>query len=114
MRKFAFIIATIFTALLFTTSCGGGSDSGVIGKWKIVKAEGTMAELNKDMIYNFVDDKKLIMEKGFKNEGTYTISGDTLAGTFGSVTIKSIIKIDGKKMTMTIINSDQKFELEKQ
>lgn len=109
------IIIAIIGGILFSMSCGSGKDgNSVIGKWKIVKAEGTMADMNKDMIYNFVDDKKLIMEKGFKNEGTYVISGDTLAGTFGQVTIKSIIKIEGKKMKMEVLNSDQKFELEKQ
>ncbi len=110
MKKVTLLFAAL---LLVTTVTACGKKGPIIGKWEIIEATGTMAALNKGTTYEFKTDGTLIMKKGFENKAKYTLEGDNLTYTVGTVTMKSTVKISGNTMTMKIANSDQVFTLKK-
>ncbi len=108
----------ITVGLLFISAFYGCSSnkSGnpLAGKWEIVNATGTLADMNIGTIYRFGDHAEFSTEKGgYKIEGTYSVSGDTIRSVFGSILITALYKIEGDKMQYQILNSDQKFQLSK-
>lgn len=111
MKKSLALCVVLFAGLLIMSACG--KKEGIVGTWEIVSASGAMSELNKGMTYDFSSNGTVIMKKGFSNEAKYTLTGEELAITVGGVTIKSTVKINEDKMTMTIQNSDQVFELKR-
>ncbi len=88
--------------------------SGIIGKWEVVEATGTLAKLNKGTKYDFSKDGTLIIKKGFENKATYTFKNNLLTVKAGSVVIKSKVIIKNNIMTMQIENNDQKLILKRQ
>lgn len=68
--------------------------------------------MNLGTIYKFGKESEFYTEKsGFRNEGHYILSGDTLKISFGAVLITALISINENKMDYAILNSDQKFKL---
>ncbi len=122
MKKYN-LLFTVFalTLFIFATSCGGGtssSDNPIVGKWKIVKAEGTAASLNEGIIYEFKDDGNATVGSGIMaSKYTYTTEGNTLTMNYNGgtdIVLSWKFKIDGNKMTMkNTTDVSQKFELEK-
>jgi hypothetical protein len=118
-----FLIAGILFSLL-SISCGGKKEEnggkkeviaekkeGIAGKWEIKKAEGTMAEMNVGTIYEFDGTNLLISKNGLTNKATFTLTGEDLTYSIGSIKMKAKVKIDGDNMIFKIDNSDQKFEM---
>ena len=115
MKLYALILSVVFGAIILT-SCGGSknSDNPFIGKWEITEAEGTMAEMNKGTVYEFIDDSNVEFSLGgIKTKATYKKSGDTLSYSFGTINMSAIVKIEGNKMNFESLTSDQKFVLTK-
>jgi hypothetical protein len=114
MKRSIFIVISTYLMLSVFTNCGSNKGGGIQGKWEITEAEGALADLNKGTVYYFVDDKKLVMSKsGVDNKTKYTINADTLTYFIGYSAYKTNYKIEGNKMYIQIINSDQKFVLTK-
>jgi len=109
MKKLLVLSVIVLSGILIFSACG--KKEGILGTWEIVSATGAMSEMNMGMTYDFSSNGTVVMKKGFSNEATFSLTGEELAITVGGVTIKSTVKIAGDKMTMTIQNSDQVFEL---
>lgn len=126
------ILLTIFTVVifLFATACGGSktnnnekgdetsNDSPIVGKWTIVKAEGSSASMNEGMVYLFNNDGTAkVGEGGLSSEYKYTFEDNKLSMDYngeGKIVLEFSVKFEGdSKMTMDNISSDQKFWLEK-
>ena len=121
MKKQNLLLPVLAVMLfMFASSCGvesSSSDKPIVGNWKIVKAEGTSASLNQGIVYTFNDDGSATVGSGaMTSKYTFTTEGDTLTMNYNGGTdiiLTWTYKIDGNKMTMKNIGSDQKFELEK-
>jgi len=98
--------------------CGSKkSDNPLVGEWKIVEAEGSMADLNKGVIYTFNDDGSMTIKgMGITTKAKYTQEGEKLKIVFevGNMTFEAKIEIKDKTMKYELLNSDQKFVMEKQ
>lgn len=117
MNKKVNLIFSGLTAMFFLVlvSCGGGSsDNPIVGKWKVVKAEGTAASLNEGQEYVFKDDGKAVASN---TDYTYTYANDTLKMDYqgaGSIIITWVCIIEGAKMTLdNASNTKQTLWLEK-
>ncbi len=121
MKKQNLLFTVIVAMFLVFTSCGEGeasSGNSIIGKWKIINAEGTAASLNVGMVYEFNDDGNATVGSGIMaSKYTYTAKNDTLTMNYdggSDIILTWIYKIDGNKMTMeNATDASQKFELEK-
>lgn len=111
------ILFLLFGIIAIMSSCGGGSKSGggIVGKWEITEAQGSMADMNKGTIYEFTDETNMTLSKGgIVTNATYKLKGDSLQYSFGGgMNMNALVKISGDKMNFEIVGSDQKFVLTK-
>lgn len=118
MKKTIYILLGI--GILSACSSKTGETDAKTGEssvetWKIVKAEGTLAEANVGTQYIF-DGKNLTLSGGgMKNEGTFEMKSDTLVFHMKTFTgdmlyVKSTM---GKQMILKPVGSDQTFYLDK-
>jgi hypothetical protein len=114
MKKHLIVLSVILAATCFV-ACGGGG-SPLVGKWKIVEAEGTAAEMNKGTVYEFTGGGKLSMEgMGMKTEFTYSVTNDIVYYSMGAnFSMSAKFRIESGKLFFESQTSDQKFVFEKQ
>ena len=122
------IVLTILTIAIFLllVACGGGgentskdgdnkTDSPIVGKWKVVKAEGMSASSNMGMVYEFMSDGKAKISSG---EYEYSFSGDTLKMDYegaGTIVLTWIYEIEGDNLMLdNASDADQQLWFEKQ
>lgn len=110
----------VLPAFLFLFSCGGNGeqteDVTENATWEIVKAEGTLAEMNKGTEYIFEGENLTLSGGGMKNKGTYKMKGDTLVFTmesFGGGEMRYLKEMKGEQMVLKVVGSDQVFYLDK-
>ena len=85
----------------------------IVGSWKVVKAEGSMASSNKGQTYTFNKDGSMNISRITK--GTYTVEGEMVRLTFGTIKMAADISFPSEKtMVYRLQNSDQVFTMEKQ
>ncbi|HBS86518.1 MAG: hypothetical protein A2W91_20075 [Bacteroidetes bacterium GWF2_38_335] len=124
MKQFRFIVPLAILAVVFLVSCGGKGEkeedeNPLNGNWKVVKAEGNMADMSVGVEYIFEDGKKMTMKgMGIETKGTITKSDDkTFTVTFEGVQQPFVYnyKFEGEQLVIELQNSGgQKFFLEKQ
>jgi hypothetical protein len=125
------LLTVVVASLVFAFACsseegkedgekgekGEKAESGgpLMGTWTIVEAEGTAAETNKGTPYQFEKDKLTIGEGIMSNKADYSLSGDTIIVLFEGLSnpFKYLYSLDGKRLRMELLTSDQVFYLEK-
>lgn len=123
MKKVLVMTTLILGGL--ATSCGNSGETesgaektsanGMDGTWKIVKAEGSMADLNVGTLYIFEGDNMTLKGGGISTPGTYSTSGDTLIFTMeGNAEFTYLHEMKGKQLVIKPIGSDQVLYLDKQ
>lgn len=126
MKKLSSYLMAILIVATFM-SCGqkgGSSDNAgtpkekLDGKWKIVKAEGSMASLNEGTVYSFEENNKFTSKLGI-----IETKGDVTAKTDSSFSVRfegmqNDFNYDyhftGNTLVIELQNSGQIFTLEKQ
>lgn len=112
----------LIPVFLFLFACAGNTETekteganGNDGTWVITKAEGTMADINKGTEYIFDGENLTLSGGGMKNNGTWTMKGDTLVfamKTFDGE-MRYLKEMKGKQMVLKVVGSDQVFYLDK-
>lgn len=108
---------TLFLFAFFTLFACGDSDSdhdGMVGEWKVVKAEGPFAEDNLGTIYKFDVGTLTMSKNGLDNAGKSTLTDSTFTWENGSMESLYSYKKDGRTMTVRPSGSTQVLTLEKQ
>ncbi|MBN2890682.1 MAG: hypothetical protein JXL97_02335 [Bacteroidales bacterium] len=136
MKKFVLsIFALVF--VLFTLSACGNSDknsdatnendtkiendskkenmSKFEGTWLIVKAEGSMADLNEGTKYIF-EGNNLTIEKGFANNFTFVDNGSSIVYKLdgNDSEFEAMYEFKDDQLVLNPKNSDQFFYMDKQ
>lgn len=123
MNKVLLMIALLLGGL--ATSCGGedqeeneaqnASENRIKGTWKVVKAEGDIAEINIGNLYIFEQNKVTLKGSGITTSGTYSTRGDTLVFAMDRNTgFTYLHEIKGKQLVIKPVGSDQVLYLERQ
>lgn len=118
MKKVIYILlgVVILSACVGKTgeSSGKTAESSV-ETWEIVKAEGSLAEMNIGTQYIFDGNKMTLSGGGIRNKGTFEMKSDTLVFHMTTFTgdMKYIKSMQGKQMILKLVDSDQTFYLDK-
>lgn len=91
------------------------SENGMDGTWKIVKADGMMADVNIGTEYIFAGKQLTLRGGGISTPGSYNMSKDTLIFTMKGydAPMKYLHSMKGKQMVLKVVSSDQVFYLDK-
>lgn len=120
MKKVKLFLAALIVSIA-VISCGGkkgaAADSAhpLEGKWKVAKAEGDYADMNKGTNYIF-DGDKISLEAGIiKTPGTFRLSNDTIIVKFdgGQMEMNYTYKIEGEQLVVKPMGSNQVLYLDK-
>ncbi len=118
MRK---LLILPILVLGLVSSCGGSAEtgkesSGLDGTWKIVKAEGQMADLNVGTQYIFDGNKLSLSGGGITTPGSFETSKDTIIFNMKDYPdpMKYLQSMKGKQLVLKVVGSDQVFYLDKQ
>jgi len=110
------LMLVFITALLCFTACKKVRDSGIEGKWKVIQATGSAADMNIGMIYSFDSSGRLSISKdSLKTEWIWKNleSGKLEVQMEGMPPWKVKYKIKGDTMTYETEKSGQVFTLKK-
>ncbi len=122
MKKIKLVLASVAIAVALV-SCGGKKEGGsesaaggnsLDGTWEIVKAEGTMAEMNKGTQYKFEGDKMTLGTGLLQSKGTYKLAGDSIIFTIeGGMVMKYTHSMVNNQLVVKVVGSDQVFYMDK-
>lgn len=130
-RNACFALA-FFMALAMTAGCGkeepsaavnpsSGGATGtapkidtLVGKWKIEKAEGSMAEGNVGTVYEFNADGTMLV--GGMTKGTFKLDGRKMATDMSGIKmdVEFELKDGGSTLVYRITSGDQTFTMKRQ
>jgi len=120
MKNIKLVLAS-FAIAIAVISCGGkkegSSEAGgnsLDGTWEIVKAEGTMADINKGTQYKFEGEKMTLGTGLLQSKGTYKLSGDSIIFTMdGGMVMKYTQSMVNDQLVLKVVGSDQVFYMDK-
>lgn len=119
MKKLVNLFLSATIALAFV-SCGSGVDSSIPpaerihGAWKIVKAEGSMAELNEGTVYKWAGNMMTTSKNDFDVTGEYLATDSTILWKAGTIEMNYGYHFEDNKLVIELTGGDQKFFLEKE
>ncbi len=128
-RTFSLMIAISVLLIGLGTACPSGDGSasssgaaasstgkGIVGTWKIAKAEGSMASTNEGTVYEFGDDGKFVL--GGMTKGDYTTEGGKVTLKYAGMDMEQTATYElsegDSKMVYKLEGSDQVFHMERQ
>lgn len=116
MKKQILIPLVVLALLMGSFACNKGAKSPIVGKWKIVEATGTMAQINIGTMYIFRSNGKMRISKGIlKTNATYTLQGNDLTIAYtNNMKMQAKVTIEGDKMTYELAGGNQKFIMQRQ
>ena len=119
MKKLYFILLiNTVTSLILLNSCGSenSSPNPFVAKWQVTKEEGTSGNVNVGSFYDFKNDTTVTISLGLMaSDCSYRTSNDTLFIHFPSnITVVHTFKMNGDKLILNNITTDQILTLEKQ
>ncbi len=119
MREVMILLLAIFTLTSCTNDDDSTIDSQIIGEWKLMKAEivnfsqnpNTIYYSNKNIIYNFKSNGKLVVSGGGNleypdGEYDYFFGNDYLGGTNDPRIL--LVKINNTKWTYNLTDGEMK------
>ncbi|MDD5149311.1 MAG: hypothetical protein PHC28_02370 [Flavobacterium sp.] len=105
----------LFIAFVFiATACENKKNSErIIGTWEIVKANGSLDDLNIGTQYLFEKESLTFSKDGFDNKAKSEITDSTFTWDNGSMKMDYTYSFEGSNLIVKLKGSDQEFVLEK-
>ena len=96
------VCVLLLTPMLMTSSCG--SNNGLVGRWQLQRGDWIYYFADADRIEFFADGR--VIEHGYGETGTYTVSGDRLTVN-GDWSGRQVFTFSISGNTLTLSDSDR-------
>ena len=88
-------------------------DDKLLGSWLVTDVVGEHQDLNMGLVYTWTKDGKMLMEREFTIQGTYTVKNNVIVWTTKDFEFTYDYTISGDVMTLVPRNSGHTYTLKK-